>query len=96
MNNNNLIQDFESICAKIVQAFCEKQDLEFSWWVADYIGGVTYFDAEYLFSFDDIIFDLKTSQPKGKILDWYNSTLEYIGTDRWQNYYAYSKGVQLN
>ena len=52
--------------------------------------------SHFFFSLSDIYFDLKSNQPKGKIIEWYDYILE---NELKINYYHYCMGLrkeQLN
>jgi len=74
-NIKHLINDYNQICNLIVNAFCEKQNLNFDYWVADEIGGIADING-YFFNLSDIIIDLKNDTPKGAILEWQDQVLE--------------------
>jgi hypothetical protein len=76
-----------------VNAFCRRQSLEFSYWVADEPGSIAAC-GDYFFNFRDIVFDVDTHQPKGLILEWYDEVLSHEGQPI--NYYAYAKGLRFS
>ena len=82
-----IIIAYNSVCNEIVQLFCDKQDMEFDGWVGGTVGGFA--DCGGLsFSFSDIVFDIKTGQPKGKIVEWFDNE-ERI------NYPTYTKVMSI-
>ena len=90
---------YEATCNKWVNLFCEKQDLEFSYWVADEIGGIACFIDEYFFNLSDIILDMNSNQPKGLILDWQNDGVDFNmfkETPKYINYKSYTMGLRYD
>lgn len=81
-------EKYESACNDYVQAFCEKQSMQFEWWVGDQIGGVAYCD-DFCFNLLDIIWDMNSDQPKHLIVSWYYSCLDNPETA--VNYYTFTK-----
>ena len=82
---------YEKACTDYVAMFCQKQDMEFGWWIADRIGEWAVF-GDYSFTFSDIKFDVENQLPKGFILEWYDRMLENgsIGKSTC-NYETYAK-----
>lgn len=60
---------FEKVVELYVNAFCDKQQLEFSFWIDD-VGGVAFFNEVYILYFDDIRYDVDNDIPKGKIVEY--------------------------
>ena len=87
-----LKQEFDKICQKYIDVFCKKQDLNFSYWAADYVGEVAVFNEHYHFVFYDIRHDIDTNQPKGAITDWYDSQT----SENYMNYFTYTKTKTIN
>lgn len=79
-------------CTRYVTLFCEKQELDFDFWVADRVGG-TFFCGDYFFDIQDVIFDLETNQPKEAILDWYCENINDSNTK--VSYLSYSNGLRV-
>lgn len=75
---------FDKIVEQYVNHFCEKQDLEFNFWIADDIGGAAYFNSVYTLYFDDIRFDIDNEISKGKIIEY--STLPPESPINYKNY----------
>lgn len=89
------IEKYETICNQIVIEFEKKQDLNFGYWIGDIIGEIAVFNDTYYFNFTDIVFDLKTNQPKGKIIEWIEYIIEYSNdTDYRINYETYCFGAR--
>ena len=78
------IESYEKICNEIAREFCKKQGLTFEYWAADRVGEVV-LCSDIFFGLSDIVFDLKTKQPKGKIIEWYNdnSKMNYQTFVKW-------------
>ena len=81
---------YNAIVQEYIEQFCEKQDVVFDFWVADKVGDIACFGDVLFFNFSDIVFDINTKQPKGKIIDWLNYNLEY--PDEYINYVSYANG----
>lgn len=92
-----MIKKYEQICNEIVKEFCKKQELDFDpeMWVAGEVGGVICL-GDYYFNLLDIVRDLKTMQPKGLILDWYNETLDEKDEGIYINYKSYTMGLRYD
>jgi hypothetical protein len=91
MNKIDKLRDeYVKICNLYVQEFCEKQELEFMYWINDDVGGI--FEAsDYFFSFADIVYDINSNQPKGLILKWSDECI--INHPKAINYYSYTIGL---
>ena len=92
MKISKLKNKYENICNKYISLFCIKQEMDFEGWIGDDIGGIAYCN-DFFFNFSDIVLDINTNQPKGKIIDWYYDNLE--STDNSINYYSYIKGLRV-
>ena len=91
-NIKKLEKRYEEVCHDYVKLFCEKQDLDFDWWVGNNIGGIASF-GDFHFNFNDIVWDINSKQPKWKIISWYDHCLE--NTEKAINYYSYTQGLSL-
>lgn len=89
-----IIKQYENYCNEIVLFFCKKHDLTDGYWIGGQIGGI-YDVADMSINFRDIVYDLKSEQPKEMFTKWY-----YEGLDRaldgkeWMNYCSYTKGLK--
>jgi hypothetical protein len=83
-----LKKTYASTCNKYVKLFCDKQDMYFEYWIAGFIGETAAFGDIFL-QMREIIYDLESNQPKGKIVEWYWHCIE--NQDNMVNYYAYTK-----
>lgn len=92
MNQNTLQERYESICSEYIQEFCKKQEMDFEGWVGNTIGGIAVCN-DFFFSYQDIVLDINSNQPKGLIVDWYYQNLET--PEKSINYYSYTKGLRL-
>ena len=72
-----LLQNYNDACNSIIQAFCEKQGFDYqdAWWVADIVGSVISI-GDFTFDFQDVIYDLKNNVPKGRIIAYFDYTME--------------------
>ena len=98
MNTEKLHLDYCKICNDFIAAFEEKQDIEFNYWVGDEVGGIASFAWQYFFNLSDIILDIITNQPKGKILDWQDEDLDFCMDKPFPtsiNYKSYVIGLRL-
>lgn len=91
---SKLINDYNKVVQEYIDRFCEKQDLEFEFWVADQVGSIASFGDILCFNFLDIVWDINSEQPKGLIIDWAYETLDNL--DYSINYYTYSKGLRYD
>lgn len=88
---------YDSVCTKFIEFFCEKQEIDFDGWVGDEVGGLAGFDTKYFFNFADIIFDLNSDQPKRLIINWQDDTTDYSlfnENPRYINYKSYARGLR--
>jgi len=92
MNIKKLKHDYETACNAYLKAFCEKQEMDFMFWVADEIGSIA-LCSDFYFNMSDIKFDIDTEQPKGFIIEWYDECLE--NPDKAINYYSYIHGLRI-
>ncbi len=90
---NKLKKQYLFVCNEYVIKFCNKQDMEFSGWVGDDVGGVALCN-DFYFNFHDIVWDVNSKQPKGVIVDWYYQNLEVA--EKSINYYSYTKGLRIS
>jgi hypothetical protein len=89
----NLQERYEEICGDYILLFSVKHKLNFSGW-ADNIGGFADFDGQYLFSLQDIIYDINTNQPKYLITQWQDDMICENITEKICNFQSYSKGYR--
>jgi hypothetical protein len=82
---------YEKVCNEYVKRFCEKHDLEFGGWVAGIVGDIASY-GDFYFSFQDVVWDINSKQPKGLIIKWYDEVLLSLGPSI--NYYSYTKGLR--
>lgn len=90
--NKKLLENYEKAVNEIIYNFCEKQGLDFEYWVGDHVGEVACFGDVFL-NFDDIVHDLKNNAPKGLIIDWYFQQLE--NKNQKINYRSYIMGARF-
>lgn len=99
MKLEKIISEYESICSRIVFEFANKQGIQFDWWVGDDIGTVASFIDQYFFSINEMVYDLKTNQPKGLILMWFDEVvIKEVNNETHNpiNYYSYSIGLRMS
>jgi hypothetical protein len=89
---NELKKQYEFVCNEYVKQFCKKQEMDFEGWIADIVGSVACC-GDFCFSFQDIVWDMNSNQPKGAIVDWYYSNLKIPGKSI--NYYSYTQGFRI-
>ena len=93
------ILKYETICIELALEFAKKQNLDLDFWVADIIGDLASFSGEYCFNMSDIVYDIKTNQPKYKIIEWQNYIVENYLKDNSKdykiNYSSYCKGIRF-
>ncbi len=66
---NKSVEIFEQAVKNLVDEFAKKQELSYSFTVADNPTNAVFF-GDYIFDLSEIYHDLKTNQPKGRILDY--------------------------
>jgi len=94
MIKTQLQKDYEYSVKKYIQVFELKQDLSFEFWVSDDIGTIGNF-SDFMINFEDIRYDIDTSQPKGNIIKWYDFTFElYSKEKKYINYKSYCMGLR--
>lgn len=95
--NTVILNEYEAICNEIVEKFAKKQGYSEWYWIGDTIGGVADFNGSYTFTFDEIVLDMKTKQPKGFIQQWQNEGLDFNRENtesKWINYKSYIMGLR--
>jgi hypothetical protein len=83
MKKTKLISKYEQAVTEIVKQFivknCEvsyKESIDYiEYWVGDKVGGYVQI-ADRCILFGDILHDIKTEQPKGKLFEWYDYCVE--------------------
>jgi hypothetical protein len=82
---------YEKVCNIYVKIFCEKQEFDFDdiHWAGGIVGSWVII-GDFSFNFHDIVWDVNSEQPKGKIIEWYNYTLSANPTEV-INYFSYCK-----
>lgn len=96
-NSKNIIEQYESICNKIVEQFAKKQGFDDWYWIN--MGGLVDFNGAYVFDLDDIIHDISLNKEKGFILKWQYETIEYQSnknTNQYINYMSYCMGLRYD
>ena len=84
------LRDFEVAVDRLLMEFCEKLDVSYEFSVGN--DSIDVFSiSHFFFSLSDIYFDLKSNQPKGKIIQWYDYLLD---NEVEISYYAYCKGLR--
>ena len=78
---------YEDTCNEYVRRFCNKQEMDFEFWVADIVGEVAVV-GDFCFTMSDILIDINTRQPKHFIIKWYDEYLEARPAER-INYRTY-------
>lgn len=89
-----LTTQYELISNEILQMFCDKQELDFDFWVADEVGSLASFEQYFFFNLSDIILDLTTNQPKGFIQQWQLDNTNLREHEQYINYKSYIMGVR--
>lgn len=93
----NALKKYESACNKLANDFAKKQEVKFSSWVNGEIGDVAIFNEHYFFSMHEIILDIKHKAEKGKILDYFEMTLNRHKNGKSKsfiNYRSYLMGLR--
>ena len=97
-----LLKDYDESVEMLIRQFQYKQFFEkeecityyareFDGWVGDIIGGIALFE-DLTIDFADIVYDLRTNQPKGNIIEWIDYCCDL---ERPINYHSYCKGLRI-
>ena len=86
---NSAVEDVENSINYMMELFADKQDLNFVDYADEHLG-IAHFDVNYWLNVSDILYDLKTDQPKGRIIEWNEKATEYQGS--YCTYKAYTLG----
>ncbi len=97
------ISELDRVIGKVIAEFERKQEIEFDDFVCDDPTGVAHFGYYYL-DVSDIYHDLKTNQPKGRILAYFDFAMElHLENDKLRancqeempipNYQSYCMGI---
>ena len=94
-----LKERYRNICNEYLQRFCVKQGFDYEpndTWVAGNAGDCANIE-DFYFSFEEIRYDIDNDIPKGKIIEWYDYTLEtsMLGLPLRINYPSFCKGAPL-
>ena len=73
----NLKSRFEKVCNDYAKAFCEKQDVEIEYWVADDPSGICEI-ADLFINFNDMRLDIDENIPVGLIFEYYSEQLDFF------------------
>ncbi len=65
----NLKEKYNDVAAEYLKRFERKQKVK-GYWVGDVIGGVADFGDTSFFNYADIVWDINSQQPKGRIFEW--------------------------
>ncbi len=91
----NVIQQFEDATMALVREFEQKQEIEFEGFT-DNCAGVAGFGDVFYFNIHEILYDLETNQPKGRIIDWlYESLNAHQEGKKHINYRSYCMGARF-
>ncbi len=94
MKLEKALKEYNSSCNKLIRIFSKKQGLAFDYWVSNEIGSMASFIEQYFFNMDEIVYDLKTEQPKGLIMKWQDDSIEHSDSRR-INYKSYCMGFRF-
>jgi len=87
-----LIALYKSTATLIVEVFCEKQEMGFEHWVDE---GHIALCSDFFFNFSDILQDLEKEVEKGKIIEWYDYSMEEHQSGRgYVNYNSWLMGYR--
>ncbi len=91
-----IISELDRAIGRMIAEFEIKQDFHFSSFIGDDCLGLVCFDDYYTFSVSDILYDLKTKQEKGKIIEYFNDSLDaYQEGKKHINYRSYCMGARF-
>ena len=88
----SLKEKYTEICNQYIMAFVDKHEYKFDYWIAGEVGGLASFIEQYVFSMDDIRYDIDTNQPTNLIFIWQDDSVD--NTDIKINFKAYSNGLR--
>lgn len=80
------------------KAFSDKQEMEFSSWVGDEVGGVGWFN-DFTLDFADVKYDIDNNIKKGLIVDWYYESVDAAMSKAKRqviNYKSYCMGLRFD
>lgn len=61
-----------------IEKFSEKQCITFEFWLDEEEGITSFMQGLYpvYINYKDIVYDIESNQPKGRILEWYNYVID--------------------
>jgi hypothetical protein len=83
-----VIENYEREVIVTLEKFCNKHFLEFENWVDNKFGCIANFNNEYYISYQDIVWDILSNQPKDYIIKWLFFCSE--NKDKEINYYNFT------
>jgi hypothetical protein len=86
---SHAIIDYGKASGNIIELFESKQDLQFEFWCGE--GFAVACISDLFIDIADIIFDLETEQPKGRIVEWYSEKQSSKFIEKMVNYPTYCK-----
>ncbi len=93
---SKVIQKFENATRALIKEFEKKQEIEFEGFIGDDCAGAAGFGDVFYFNIHEILYDLETNQPKGRIIDWIYDSLEaYQEGKKAINYRSYCMGARF-
>jgi hypothetical protein len=88
-----LRQQLDDAIKQYIEAFENKQDLNFEWAINDDLLECLAF-GDYFFSIEQIVIDIDQDLPKGLILQWHNDRIKHEG--RTINLRSYAMGLRYD
>ncbi len=87
------ISEIDRAIGKMIAEFEIKQESNFEFFVGDNPTGIASFGDILCFNISDIYYDLKSNQPKGRIIEWLYESLEH--ENQTINYRSYCMGARF-
>ena len=72
-----LEKEYQRVCNAYVQEFCKKHDCKFKSWFDGVVGASVVLDDCMIIPFHDLIYDINSDQPRGRIISWWDNVLEF-------------------
>lgn len=82
----DLEKKYKAVCMEYITTFSTKHNIPFEGWINNTVGGVAYF-GDYAFNFQDIVWDINSSQPPHVLTEW----IEHWTSGGDINYYTFTK-----
>ena len=92
MRPKSLQERFNQCVLEYVNLFCEKQEMDFSYWIGGHIGQICEIN-DFILGFQEIQYDIDNNIEKGMIVDWYD---ENLAGGQSINYHSFCRGLRVS